>query len=85
MFHVEEIGYEQLDDLVELWKKRYFWLKEKNQEMWKLDQLNADAIIKKYEFPQFYIAYENEVNVGGFLLLENEKRYWPDKIEEKAF
>ena len=33
MFHVDKIGYEQLDDLIELWKKRYFWLKSKNMEM----------------------------------------------------
>jgi hypothetical protein len=85
MFHIEQIGYEKLDDLIELWKKRYFWLKEKKQEMWKLDQLNADSIIKKYELPQCYIAFEGTVSVGGFLLIEKDKRYWPDKLDDKAF
>jgi GNAT superfamily N-acetyltransferase len=85
MFHVDKIGYEQLDDLIELWKRRYFWLKEKNLEMWKLDQLNAESIIRKYEYPQCFIAFEDKVSVGGFLLLEKDKRYWPDNLDGKAY
>jgi GNAT superfamily N-acetyltransferase len=32
-----------------------------------------------------FLAYEDSVSVGGFLLLEIDNRYWPDRLNEKAY
>jgi GNAT superfamily N-acetyltransferase len=85
MFHVEEIGYEKIDDYIDLLIERFYWLKNHNIDMWKIEQLNKESIIYKYENPKCYLGFEDSVIVGGFLLIEQDNRYWPDKLEEKAF
>ena len=85
MFNIKIIEYEHMDELINLWIERHLWLKEHNKEMWKLDQLNKASIIEKYENPKCYLAYEDEEKVGGFLLIEHDRRYWPDEMDEKAY
>ena len=85
MFCVKNIEHEHMDELINLWIERHVWLKEHNKEMWKLDQLNKESIIEKYECPKWYIAYDDTEIVGGFLLIEHDRRYWPDNINEKAY
>jgi len=85
MFTVQETDYNNLDPLIELYKKRYEWLKNNKIDMWKIDQLEKDKLIDKYENPKFYIAYEDIEIVGGFLLIERDVRYWPVNINDCAF
>jgi GNAT superfamily N-acetyltransferase len=85
MFDLKQIDYSKMDEYIDMLIDRCNWLKEHNIEMWKIEQLNKESIIKKYENPMCFLAYEDLVSVGGFLLLENDNRYWPDKLEDKAY
>ena len=85
MFSVREIGYDEIDSLLAMWIERGQWLKANHQEMWNLDELNKESILNKYCNPHCFIAYDDSNRVGGFLLLEKDERYWPEKLEDRAF
>jgi GNAT superfamily N-acetyltransferase len=85
MFCVKQIEYSDIDEYVSMLVERCNWLKDHNIDMWKIEQLNKESIIQKYESPMCFLAYEDSVSVGGFLLLEKDNRYWPEKTEDKAY
>ena len=85
MFDVHEVDYEHIDKFIEILVERCIWLSSKNLGMWDINQLNKKAIIEKYEIPRCFIGCVDEVKIGGFLLIEQDKRYWPDKLSEKAY
>ena len=85
MFHVNQIEYSQIEEYIDILVERFYWLINHKIDMWKIEQLNKDSIIQKYENPMCFLAYEDSFSVGGFLLLEKDNRYWPDKINEKAY
>ena len=85
MFYVKNIEYEKMDNYIDLLIERFYWMKKHNIDMWKIEQLNKDSIIQKYENLICYLGFEHTVIVGGFLLIEHDKRYWPDKINDNAY
>ena len=85
MFFVKEIGYSDLDFLLAMWIERGQWLKANYQAMWNLDELNKESILTKYCNPHCFTAYDGINLVGGFLLLEKDEQYWPDKLEDRAY
>jgi GNAT superfamily N-acetyltransferase len=85
MFYVERIEYERLDELIDILIERCCWLKENAKDMWNVEELNTESIIKKYVCPKCYLGFEDGEKIGGFLLIEKDKRYWPDRIEDKAY
>ena len=85
MLEVRAIGYEELGYLLEMWQERSKWLRSIGEEMWDVSQLNAKSIINKYENPEFFIGFVENVQVGGFLLIEKDSRYWPDRMEDRAY
>jgi GNAT superfamily N-acetyltransferase len=84
MFYVKQIEYSEIDEYIDMLIERCYWLKEHRIDMWKIEQLNKESIIQKYENPMCFLAYEDSVSVGGFLLLEKDNRYWSDKLDEKV-
>ena len=85
MFHVNQITYSEIDEYIDILVERCIWLKAHKIDMWKIEQLNKDSIIQKYENPMCFLAYEDSVSVGGFLLLDIDNRYWPDRYNDKAY
>ena len=85
MFYVKQIEYSAIGEYIDMLVERCNWLKDHKIDMWKIEQLNKESIIQKYENPVCFLAYEDSVSVGGFLLLEIDNRYWPDRLEEKAY
>jgi hypothetical protein len=43
--------------------------------MWKIENLDIEGMIKRYEDPVFFGAFNDQVCIGGFLLIEHDKRY----------
>jgi len=85
MFHVNQITYSEIDEYIDILVERCIWLKAHKIDMWKIEQLNKDSIIQKYENPMCFLAYEDSVSVGGFLLLDIDNRYWPDRYNDKTY
>jgi GNAT superfamily N-acetyltransferase len=85
MFYVEELNNENTYLFSSALIERYNWLNEHNLHMWKIENLNIEGIILRYERPVFYGAFEDKICIGGFILIEEDKRYWPNNITDKAF
>jgi GNAT superfamily N-acetyltransferase len=85
MFFVEELRNEKIKYFSNALIERYNWLNDHNIHMWKIENLNVEGMIARYENPIFYGAFEDEVFIGGFILIEQDKRYWPNNLHDKAF
>ena len=85
MFNIRKIEKAEIDEYMKILHLRYEWLKKNDIGMWKLENLEKESMIKRYEDPMFYGAFENNECVGGFILLEKDKRYWPDNLEDRAY
>jgi GNAT superfamily N-acetyltransferase len=85
MFSIIQITEEKIDEYINVLQERYFWLKERNLDMWKIENLEKGELIERYENPIFYGAYENTECIGGFILLEKDIRYWPNYINDKSY
>ena len=84
MFHVERIGYDRADELLEIMRDRALWLNQKGTSMWDLEKLTEEGIVQRYEDPELYLAFDDRERVGGFLLLHADKNYWKDKTGDDA-
>jgi hypothetical protein len=85
MFSIVQLSDDNIEEYISVLKERYFWLKEQNLEMWKLESLEKKSLIERYVNPMFYGAYENKECIGGFILVDKDVRYWPNNIEDEAY
>jgi GNAT superfamily N-acetyltransferase len=85
MLSVRSLDKEAASAYEALLKERKAWLDGHGKSMWKAEHLSVDGMIERYAKPAFYGAFEGPDMVGGFTLLEEDERYWPDSRGEKAF
>jgi hypothetical protein len=85
MFSICVIENQLIDEYLSILNDRCLWLKERDLDMWKNQNLKKSAMIQKYKNPIFYGAFENKVLIGGFILIEEDKRYWPNNLNDKAY
>ena len=87
MFRVEEIGHDRLEDLLGLLRERAAWLEKKNWKMWDASRLTIQEILKRYNEPRAYLAYDGDEAgggaVGGFLLVDSDDHYWSSRTTPK--
>jgi hypothetical protein len=74
-----------LERLFEIMLERAKWLESINKPMWDVDQFTIEKMNEKYGHPAYYLALEDEEIVGGFLLLEDDRRRWPERVGQSAF
>ena len=84
MFHIKRIDYSRIEELLEMMRERAIWLNQNDKGMWALDKLTKDQIVKRYDEPELYISYDDNVKIGGFLLIHYDKNYWKDRIGDMA-
>jgi hypothetical protein len=70
--------------LLQLWIDKAKWLEEQGKRLWGTDQFTEEKIKSKYDDPEYYICYDNQNVVGGFILIEYDRKYWPDKRDDNA-
>jgi GNAT superfamily N-acetyltransferase len=85
MFRVTELDGEGAKAYEEALRERKAWLDERGRGMWKSEHLTVAGMAARYENPKFYGAFEGADLVGGFALLEQDPRYWPDTAADRAF
>ena len=85
MFHVEKLGYDNIEELLDIMREKAKWLIKNDRGMWDISKLNKEAIIQRYDYPELFVSYENKNKVGGFLLIEYDKKYWKENRDEKAY
>lgn len=70
--------------LLQLWIDKARWLEGQGKSLWSVDQFTEEKLRSKYERPVYYICYDNQDIVGGFILIEYDRKYWPDKKNDDA-
>jgi GNAT superfamily N-acetyltransferase len=54
------------------------WLNEMGQPLWGADDVKWDALSKKHQISDFYIAYADGVPSGCMALIDYDPFFWPD-------
>jgi GNAT superfamily N-acetyltransferase len=85
MLIIKKLYTKLVDDYIVIMKERCKWLKERNIEKWDLRSLEKESLLTRYDESQLFGAFENDICIGGFVLLNNDERYWPNKQDEKAY
>ena len=85
MCFIKELQGDEIIDYVAVLHERYKWMISNDIYMWKIENLELYGMIKRYGNPQFYGAYEKNECVGGFILIEQDTRYWPNNLNDKAY
>jgi GNAT superfamily N-acetyltransferase len=85
MFVMKELLGNEIIDYVDILHERYKWMISHEIFMWEFKYLELNGMIKRYEEPLFYGAYEDKECVGGFVLIEKDDRYWPRNVKDKAY
>lgn len=85
MFRVVELDEKGAIAYEEALMERKAWLDERGIGMWKSEHLTVAGMIERYPDPRFYGAFEDSECLGGFVLLEDDPRYWPDSRGDRAF
>lgn len=85
MFSVHELEGEKIEDFSKVLIERYYWLIEHDIKMWSPDKLTVEGLYRRYKDPKFYGGYVEDQIIGGFILVEEDERYWPENTNDKAF
>jgi GNAT superfamily N-acetyltransferase len=85
MFRIEEIGYERLEELLSLLIERANWLINRNMKMWDISKLTKEELVTRYDSPKVFLAFEDQVIVGGFLLSVVDLNYWKECQTDNAY
>lgn len=76
---IEKIGYDKLDILLSMYREKAEWLNRIGQPMWSMEYLKKENFIKKYNDPECFITYINDIPIGGFILVKSDNFLWgPD-------
>lgn len=70
--------------LLGMWKRKAIELLEAGIPMWNMAQFSIEALKEKYVSPQYFICYTDNRPSGGFILIEEDRRYWPGSLD-RAF
>jgi hypothetical protein len=74
----------EVEILLKLWIEKARSLHEQGKGLWNVDQFTDENLKNNYDDPVYYICYDNQNIIGGFILIEYDRKYWPDKDEGNA-
>lgn len=76
MIQIKQIDYDKLEILLDMYREKANWLNSIGLPMWNIEFLEKEAFIKKYENPKCFIAYIEDIPIGGFILVEKDDFLW---------
>jgi ADP-ribose pyrophosphatase YjhB (NUDIX family)/GNAT superfamily N-acetyltransferase len=74
----------EVDALLGIWKEKSRELTAKGRPLWSEAQFSREALRDKYVYPRYYAAVAGDEVVGGFILINNDLRYWPEYKDDRA-
>lgn len=81
---LRKAGPEEIEVLLGLWKERAAWIAEHHGAMWEPDQFTREGIDAKYDRPGYWVGFVGDEIAGGFLWMEKDLLYWPEKTDPGA-
>jgi len=85
MLLIHEANSEEINTLISIYLDKVQWLRSINKPLWDESQFIIDKLIEKYDQPVFYVACVNNVIIGGFILIESDKQYWPEILVKDSY
>jgi hypothetical protein len=85
MVEIINITGERINEYISVLHERYYWMKEHKLDMWKIENLEKESLIERYDKPKFFAGFVDKICVGGFILIEQDIRYWPNNLFDKAY
>jgi ribosomal protein S18 acetylase RimI-like enzyme len=82
---VKEAGEREVDALLALWIEKSRSLIERGLGLWDPAQFTRDRLREAYGEPAYLICRAEGRAAGGFILIERDDRYWPEKRGDDAF
>ncbi len=85
MLTINKANIAEVNELLAIYIEKVKWLRETNKPLWDESQFTIESLNKKYENPVFYVVYSDNTIIGGFILVENDQLYWPEKLNDSSF
>ena len=85
MLLIQEANSEEINTLISIYMDKVKWLRSVNKPLWDESQFKLENLITKYGQPVFYAGCVNNVIIGGFILVESDKQYWPEIIVNDSY
>jgi GNAT superfamily N-acetyltransferase len=80
-FHVEMLGLDRLEELLEMLREREAWLEERGLAMWDPAYLVAERFLERYPGAKPFLCCLDDEKLGGFILLDRDEAGWPGRDE----
>ncbi len=85
MLIIKEADSREINELFTIYIEKVKRLREMHMPLWDESQFTLDELKKKYGNPVYYVSILNDTVIGGFILLEYDLLFWPDKINDNAY
>jgi len=85
MLTVKKANAAEVNELISVYIEKVKWLRAANKTMWDEAQFAIEELNRIYNNPVFYVGIVNNTVVGGFILIENDMRYWPEKNDSAYY
>jgi GNAT superfamily N-acetyltransferase len=85
LFQIRELKDSDINQYLSSLINRINWLDTHNLSMWKIENVTKDKLIEMYKEPLFFGGFENNLCIGGFILINKDHIFWPENISDKAF
>ncbi len=63
-----EVTHESIEIFSNVLRDSAAWLNYINKQMWKLQDLTSEELLKKYSIQDMKLCYENEKLIGAYIL-----------------
>jgi hypothetical protein len=85
MVTIKKANSEEINELLHIYIDKVKWLRSLNKPLWHESQFTFEELTKKYDNPIFYIGKIEHNIIGGFILVEYDHQYWPEKTDNDAY
>lgn len=85
MLTVKKADTNEVNTLLSIYIEKVKWLRLVNKPLWDESHFTLEAIKNKYDNPIFYVGVIDNEIIGGFILVENDRLYWPEVVDNSAY
>lgn len=83
-FTVKSISKKDIDRFSSILISASQWLKNNNQEMWRIDELTPDILLKKNNISEMFIGYVGDEPAGTIIVQKKDDLFWPENFNDDA-
>jgi len=85
LINIKKADKAEIQELLTIYLEKVKWLRDNNKTMWDESQFTLESLKENYGNPEYFIGRINGKIVGGFILIEYDQRYWPEKKDDAFY